>query len=70
MQNYTLPDSCTYKSQGSSEGTQTKFFMDGKWFKQDLNGYEGEVECLVSCLLDCSNIDNYVQYEKCMINGK
>lgn len=46
MQNYTLPDSCTYKSQGSSEGTQTKFFMDGKWFKQDLNGYEGEVECL------------------------
>ena len=45
MQNYTLPDSCTYKSQGSSEGTQTKFFMDGKWFKQDLNGYEGEVEC-------------------------
>lgn len=70
MQNYTLPDSCTYKSQGSSEGTQTKFFMDGKWFKQDLNGYEGEVECLVSCLLDCSNIDNYVQYEECMINGK
>lgn len=55
MDNYILPESCMYHSSGSSEGTQSKYFKDGKWFKQDLNGYEGEAEYLVSCLLTCSN---------------
>ena len=70
MRSYELPKSNIYHSAGSSEGTQVKFFSDGKWFKQDLNGYEGETEYIVSCLLSCSNISDYVTYEKCMINGK
>lgn len=70
MTNYVLTDNFTYHSSGSSEGTQIKFFKDGNWFKQDLNGYESEAEYLISCLLDCSNITNYVSYERCTINGK
>ena len=59
-----------YHSAGSSEGTQAKYYMDGKWFKQDLNGYESEAEYLISCLLDCSNVCDYVSCEECLINGK
>lgn len=70
MKSYELPESNIYHLAGSSEGTQVKFFSDGKWFKQDLNGYEGETEYIVSCLLSCSNISDYVTYERCMINGK
>lgn len=70
MKEYILSDAFAYHSAGSSEGTQVKYCKDGLWFKQDLNGYESETEYLVSCLLDCSNISNYVRYEKCKINGK
>lgn len=55
---------------GSNDGTQPKFYDAGKWFKQDLKGYEGETEHIVSCLLACSNVDNYVFYERCTVNGK
>lgn len=65
-----MPKSCMYHSAGSSEGTQAKYYMDGKWFKQDLNGYESEAEYLISCLLDCSNVCDYVSCEECLINGK
>lgn len=70
MKDYVLSNDFTYHSTGSSEGTQVKYYKDGKWFKQDLNGYESNSEYIISCLLDCSNISNYVSYEKCLINGK
>lgn len=70
MKDYKLSSSSLRYTTGSSDGTQIKFCEDGKWFKQDLRGYEGEVEHIVSCLLACSNVNNYVFYEQCKINGK
>ncbi len=51
MKNYVLSSSSLRYTDGSSDGTQIKFCENGKWFKQDLRGYEGEVEYIVSCLL-------------------
>lgn len=70
MKNYVLSSASLRYTDGSSDGTQIKFCENGKWFKQDLRGYEGEVEYIVSCLLKCSNVHNYVVYEQCNINGK
>ena len=50
MKDYTLSSSSIMYANGSSDGTQVKFCERGKWFKQDLRGYEGEVEYIVSCL--------------------
>lgn len=54
---------------GSSIGTQKKFYEKGYWYKQNNIGYEGTAECLASKVLSCSNITDYVSYEKCKING-
>ncbi len=55
---------------GSSKGTQDKYYSDGYWYKINSKGYEGLSEYLVSKLLSCTDIDNYVEYEKCTINGR
>lgn len=55
---------------GSSIGTQKKYYEEGYWYKQDKIGYEGTAEYLASVVLSCSNVDEYVKYEKCQINGK
>lgn len=70
MKDYCIPESGICITEGSSDGTQIKYFYDGKWFKQDANGYEGLTEYVVSCVLECSNIDDFVRYEQCKINGK
>lgn len=70
MAEYILSNDFIYHSTGSSEGTQDKYYKDNLWFKMDLNGYEGNAEYIITCLLNCSNISNYVSYEKCLINGK
>lgn len=70
MKEYNLSKATIRYIDGSSDGTQPKFYDNGKWFKQDLRGYEGEVEHIVSCLLACSNIDDFVFYDPCLINGK
>ena len=70
MKEYTVPATNTYTSHGSSEGSQVKFFYAGKWFKQNLTGYEGKAEHLASCVLACSNIDDFVWYDECIINGR
>lgn len=54
---------------GSSIGTQKKFYEHGYWYKQNSLGYEGTAEYLSSVVLSCSNIDRYVTYERCTING-
>ena len=54
---------------GSSIGTQKKFYEHGYWYKQNNLGYEGTAEYLSSVVLSCSNIDRYVTYERCTING-
>lgn len=54
---------------GSSIGTQRKYYDKGYWYKQNRNGYEGRAEYLAAVVLSCSNIDDYVEYECCKING-
>ena len=44
-----------------------KFFHQGYWYKTDTSGYEGEAEYLVSKLLEYSNVDDFVKYERCII---
>lgn len=54
----------------TSDGSQTKYFKDGYWYKKDYFGGEGEVEYLTSILLNNSNLknDQFVNYEQCIIN--
>lgn len=70
MREYTLDTKALVMVQGSSKGTQPKYYDDGYWYKANSEGYEGLAEYLVSLVLKCSNIKDYVVYEPCKINGK
>ena len=70
MNNYKLSLSALVMVAGSSKGTQDKYFDNNYWYKSDSKGYESLSEYLVSKVLSCSNIENYVEYEKCVIDGK
>ena len=70
MKDYVLNAKALVMVQGSSKGTQPKYFKDGYWYKANSEGYEGLSEYLVSLVLQCSNVKDYVVYEKCSINGK
>lgn len=54
---------------GSSSGGQPKYYDDSYWYKLDHEGNEGHVEYLASLVLSCSNVENYVSYEECVIDG-
>lgn len=56
---------------GTSDGTQDKYFKDNVWYKTDRLGGEGEVETLATILLECSSLgaDEYVHYRQVKING-
>lgn len=54
---------------GSSKGTQTKYYSEGYWYKRNSQGYEGMAEVLVTEVLRCSNLEQYAEYESCLING-
>ena len=60
-----------YLVTGGIEGTQIKYYKDDFWYKLDMLGKEGEVEWLVSLLLQYSNLrrDEYVTYFRCNVNG-
>lgn len=68
--NYVLSPEAMVMVSGSSIGAQKKYYDNGYWYKQDRTGYEGTAEYLSSLVLSCSNIDEYITYEKCSINGK
>lgn len=70
MTEYTLSPQTLVFVSGSSVGTQEKYYEDGYWYKINRNGYEGTAEYLVSLVLACSNVDNYVVYEPCTVNGR
>lgn len=57
---------------GTSEGTQIKFYKDGFWYKMDSNGGEGIAEELASTVLSFSSLteEEYVSYESGLINQK
>lgn len=67
-----ITDDFLVDTQGTSDGTQLKFYKDGYWYKEDNEGCEGEVEYLVSNLLTFSNLraEEYVVYEQGKINGR
>ena len=54
----------------SSFGGQPKFKKDGYWYKYNMTGNEGLAEQLVTDVLSCSSLTDYVSYEYCKINGK
>lgn len=67
-----ITDDFLVDTQGTSDGTQLKFYKDGYWYKEDNEGCEGEVEYFVSNLLTFSNLnaEEYVVYEQGKINGR
>lgn len=69
MIDYVLSPLAMVKTVGSSKGSQPKFLDRGYWYKKNFKGYEGKAEYLISKILDCSNLKNYVSYEECTING-
>lgn len=70
MTDYKLSPQAMVKTCGSSKGSQPKFYDNGYWYKQNLKGYEDIAEYLASMVLACSNLTNYVVYEKCMVNNR
>lgn len=70
IKDYRLSPEAMVMVAGSSIGTQKKYYEKGFWYKQDNIGYEGVSEYLSSKVLACSNIQEYVEYEQCTINGK
>ncbi|MCD8019661.1 MAG: hypothetical protein LUF92_08820 [Clostridiales bacterium] len=70
MNEYKLSGKALVMISGSSKGTQPKYYDNGYWYKLNQTGYEATAECLASLVLKNSNVDNYVTYERCLINGK
>lgn len=58
--------------EGTSEGTQVKYYRDGYWYKLDNRGNEGLSEYLVSHFLEFTSLseNEFVLYEQGFINGK
>jgi len=51
-----------------AKGNQLKFELNNVWYKADCLGYEGLIECLVSSLLQKTNIDNFTIYKPACIS--
>lgn len=67
---YILSPEALVLVQGSSKGAQPKYYDKGYWYKADNLGYEGMAEYLASQVLACSNVQDFVNYELCIINGR
>lgn len=70
VKEYKLSPQALVMVQGSSRGTQPKYYEDGYWYKLNNLGYEGYAEYLVSKILECSNVNDFVRYEPCVVNGR
>lgn len=70
MHDYSIDKKYLRNISYSSMGVQNKYFKDNYWYKENVSGYENEAEYLATLIMQCSNIDNYVKYEKCKINEK
>ena len=51
----------------SSKGNQSKWNIDGKWYKMDCEGYEAFSEFISAEILKKSNISRYASYSLCKI---
>ena len=58
-------------TEGTSDGTQSKYFSDGYWYKTNNEGREDLVEYLTSKMLTFTNLpkDTFVIYERGLLNG-
>lgn len=72
MFNESIDEKYIVMQQGTSEGTQIKYYKDGYWYKKDNRGNEGYTEYLVSKLLTFSDLEvnEFVSYESGKINEK
>lgn len=71
MTDYRIDESYRRNDAGfSSLGVESKYYKDGYWYKQDISGYEGLAEEVCSMVLRHSNVEKYIEYEACMINGR
>ena len=72
MKRYFIDSKNIIRDKSSSDGSQIKYYQDGRWYKIDNFGGEAESECLASTVLSFTNleIDKYVCYEKAIINDK
>ena len=67
-----LTDDYLVDTDGTSDGTQMKYFSDGYWYKTNNEGEEDIVEYFVSKLLTFTDMpkEEYVIYERGLLNGK
>lgn len=65
-----IDDKYLVRDKSSSDGSQTKYYMNNNWYKLDYYGGEGESEYLSSMLLSCTNLkeNEYVNYDRLIIN--
>lgn len=70
MKSYKLSPKAMVLVAGSSKGAQNKYYKEDKWFKLNEKGYEGLSEALVSKVIECLNIPEFVKYEQCLIDNK
>lgn len=70
--NETIDQRYVVDINGTSEGTQRKYFKDDYWYKEDREGHEGLAEYLISNFLSFTDLaqDEYVLYEHGFINGR
>lgn len=68
--NYVIPDKYKIKTNHGSKGCQIKYFRNNYWYKLDTSCNEGKNEHIVSQILKCSNVKNFVYYEACQVNNK
>jgi hypothetical protein len=71
LPNIILGPEYLVNTDGTSDGTQDKYFKDNIWYKTDRLGHEGEAERLATLLLLSSSLSpsEYVHYERICING-
>jgi hypothetical protein len=71
LSNIILGPEYLVNTEGTSDGTQDKYYKDHFWYKMDRFGHEGEAEYLTTILLCCSSLSpqEYVHYERIRING-
>lgn len=69
MKSISLDERYSVQIDGTSDGTQDKYYYQGIWYKTDNFGGEGKNEALASQILECTDIKDYVIYEEVEING-
>ena len=72
IEEFTISDEYLVRTNGTSDGTQDKYYKDGLWFKLDRYGGEGLAETVASQILKESGLapNLFVEYKPCLINGK